>query len=236
MRIPRMLMTALMLLAMTMPFAHAERHTNKPGRMFSILTDRLNLTPDQQSQLKPLVDAREAQLKSQWKANREEMRAVLTDAQRTRLDQMMAERRARLSDRCARKQDGSCTGQQGAADSQGSSACKAEEGKPSGPCASAGTAGANKHNRAWKHGDREAWMRSLDLTDEQKTRLATMRDRNRAQMKAEREQFNTKVMALLTPDQKAKFEEMGKRHRLREASGRHEKKPGSASPAPASGT
>jgi Spy/CpxP family protein refolding chaperone len=59
---------------------------------------------------------------------------------------------------------------------------------------------------------RMGW-KSLNLSDDQKAQMKALRESNRPQMKASREQFRSQVMAVLTPEQQTKWEEMKKNHK-----------------------
>ncbi len=67
---------------------------------------------------------------------------------------------------------------------------------------------ANRGERTGKRHHRRGHMKevmaSLNLTDDQKAQLRSMRE----QAKAEREQFRAEIQSVLTPDQQARFEEL----------------------------
>lgn len=60
-------------------------------------------------------------------------------------------------------------------------------------------------------GHRHAF-KNLNLSDDQKAQLKQYRMSMKPQLKAEREQFRNQLMAVLTPDQQAKFKSMHRGH------------------------
>ena len=83
---------------------------------------------------------------------------------------------------------------------------------------------ARKNRRGAKDGrpskeERAQKMAELGISEGQRAQMQSLRQ----QMKQEREQIKTEIMAVLTPDQQAKFEEM-KAQRKRHHKGRHGKR------------
>jgi Spy/CpxP family protein refolding chaperone len=60
--------------------------------------------------------------------------------------------------------------------------------------------------------DRRNAMKSLNLTDAQKSQLKTLHQQGMSQMKEQKQQFVAQVEAVLNPTQKATFEQMMSRH------------------------
>lgn len=66
----------------------------------------------------------------------------------------------------------------------------------------AGTEGRGRDSKG------KGLLRSLNLTDTQKTQLKQMRQESKAARNAEQQQFVAQVEAILTPEQRAQFEQM----------------------------
>ncbi|MBV8811502.1 MAG: hypothetical protein JO033_22770 [Acidobacteriaceae bacterium] len=114
----------------TAPQANVERHGHRPdlNREVQMLTKRLNLTQDQQTQILPILTARQQQMESIWKdsslskkdrhdkmaAVREQtdsqLRAVLNDTQKAQYDQLRQQQHERMQQRHQEKQNGGTQG------------------------------------------------------------------------------------------------------------------------------
>jgi periplasmic protein CpxP/Spy len=107
----------------TAPQANHERHRPDPNHEVQMLAKRLNLTPDQQSQILPILTARQQQMESIWKdsslskkdrhekmvAVREQsdsqLKAVLNDTQKAQYDQLRQQQRERMQQHRQEKQN-----------------------------------------------------------------------------------------------------------------------------------
>lgn len=192
-------LVALAFVALLATAALAEKGSNgRKGDHAQMLwqraVERLSLTPEQQTQLQPIFTAHFEQVKAHRKAARAKFEAVLTPAQKEKLQQLIAERRA--------------------AGPKGGQACP-----KGGQCPKSGGPEAKQGEGP------KAMATALSLTDEQKAEMKKIREENRTEMKAQRQQFVSQVEAVLTPAQKTQFEEMISRR------GRHH---GAKSEAPAS--
>lgn len=66
----------------------------RAAKRFERIQQRLNLTPDQASRLKPIYDRYVQQREADVQANRDKVRSVLTPEQQAQLDQAKAQRKA----------------------------------------------------------------------------------------------------------------------------------------------
>lgn len=92
-------LTALALVALMATAALANKHADDPRgdraqKLWQRAVERLQLTPEQQARLQPIFDAHLEQVKAQHKTARARFEAVLTPAQKEKMQQMVAERRA----------------------------------------------------------------------------------------------------------------------------------------------
>lgn len=63
------------------------------------------------------------------------------------------------------------------------------------------------------HGGRKAIFKDLNLSEEQKSKLKAYRQENMPAMKADREKLQAEIAQVLTPEQKAKWEQMKSQRR-----------------------
>lgn len=89
-------MLSLLLVAMVASAALAKGPDGeaRKEKMWQRVVQKLDLTAEQQTQLKPVFEARTQQMKAHREARRTQMDSILTDEQKARLEKIKADRKA----------------------------------------------------------------------------------------------------------------------------------------------
>lgn len=177
------LAAGMSLLMLTVPALARDGGGQGPGRFVERLKTELNLSEQQLAELTPLFEEQKAKHKARFEAMKAQLDSVLTAEQKAKLEQLKAERKAEWANRKPGEGRG--------------------DRKPG-----EGPQGMRGHHK----GMGQQFAEKLGLTAEQQAKLQQLREQGMQEMRAEREAFQARLAQVLTPEQKAKWDELKLRH------------------------